>query len=68
MTQEKNKSENTDEGVDEYSFFHEKEIAKYSVSKDDWVVPENKKEKRFLSCMYVFLAAFVYAVGFQQHR
>lgn len=64
MTEEKNKSENTDEGVDEYSFFHEKEIAKYSVSKDDWVVPENKKEKRFLSCMYVFLAAFVYAVGF----
>ena len=42
----------------------EKEIVKYSVSKDDWVVPENKKEKRFLSCLYVFLAAFVYAVGF----
>lgn len=64
MTEEKNKNEIADDGIGGYSFFHEKEIAKYSVSKDDWVMPENKKEKRFLSCLYVFVSAVVYALGF----
>ena len=64
MTEEKNKNEIVDEGTGGYSFFHEREIAKYSVSKDDWVMPENKKKKRISSIFFVFMAAFFYAVGF----
>lgn len=47
-----------------YSFFPEKEIVKYSVAKDDWVVPENKSKKRLSSVLLVFLAAAFYALGF----
>ena len=54
MTEEKNKNEIVDEGTGGYSFFHEREIAKYSVSKDDWVMPENKKKKRISSIIFVF--------------
>ena len=64
MTEEKKKNEIADEGIGGYSFFHEKEIAKYSVSKDDWVVPENKKKKWVSSIVFVFFAAFFYAIGF----
>ena len=58
MTEEKKKNEIADEGIGGYSFFHEKEIAKYSVSKDDWVVPENKKKKWVSSIVFVFLRRF----------
>ncbi len=51
-------------GKPEYEFFPEKEIVKYSVAKDDWVVPENKKKKTLSSIILVFLAAAFYAVGF----
>lgn len=47
-----------------YGFFPEREIVKYSVAKDDWVVPENKKKKTISSAIFVFFAAFFYAVGF----
>ena len=47
-----------------YTFFPEKEIVKYSVTKDDWVMPVNKKKKYISSAIYVFLAAFFYAAGF----
>ena len=57
-----NACEKTEEGV--YTFFPEKEIVKYSVAKDDWVVPEDKRKKTLSSVIYVFLAAAFYAVGF----
>ena len=54
--------ENMADGV--YTFFPEKEIVKYSVAKDDWVVPEDKRKKTLSSIFFVFLAAAFYAVGF----
>lgn len=57
-----NACEKTEEGV--YTFFPEKEIVKYSVAKDDWVVPEDKRKKTLSSVIFVFLAAAFYAVGF----
>ena len=57
-----NDEENVPEGT--YTFFPEKEIVKYSVSKDDWVVPENKRKKTLSSIFFVFMAAAFYAVGF----
>lgn len=61
---ENTKSENgaTSEGA--YTYFPEKEIVKYSVTKDYWVMPTNKKTKYLSSAIYVFLAAFFYAAGF----
>ena len=50
-----NDEENVPEGT--YTFFPEKEIVKYSVAKDDWVVPEDKRKKTLFSVIYVFLAA-----------
>ncbi len=57
-----NSEESAAEGA--YTFFPEKEIVKYSVAKDDWVVPEDKRKKTLSSILFVFLAAAFYAVGF----
>lgn len=40
------------------------ERAKYSVSKDYWVVPVNRRKKTITSAFYIFFAALFYAVGF----
>ena len=61
---ENTKSENGAASEGAYTYFPEKEIVKYSVTKDYWVMPTNKKTKYLSSAIYVFLAAFFYAAGF----
>ena len=61
---ENTKSENGEASEGAYTYFPEKEIVKYSVTKDYWVMPTNKKTKYLSSAIYVFLAAFFYAAGF----
>lgn len=65
MTEDKEELTGEEKPADgKYSFFPEKEIVKYSVAKDDWVVPENKNKKMLSSVVFVFLAAAFYALGF----